>query len=371
MAMPPVPDNDLQEAVDLIARFDGNVALAAQSIGVSRTTLQRRMYSARTRGIEPQQKQPARKFQKVSSINLEKEEDELTPFSIPHAPQVASVDGPKWELVSRKDNTYCFGAMGDLHAASKYCRWEVREDLMRRAEKAGAQCIFDTGNWIDGEKPFNRYDIEVSGLDNQVKLLAKNYPKVSIPTYAVTGDDHEGWFIRSEGIDVGRYCEMIMQGAGHKWHDLGYMEADIVLRNANSGATSILRVVHPGGGSAYATSYRPQKIIESYEGGEKPAVVLFGHYHKLDCNNIRNVWCVQTGTQEDQTPFMRKKSLEAHVGGAIIEMEQDPETGAIVSFKPELRRYFNRAHYTNRGLANNRWSGHGTINPIPRRAGQR
>jgi hypothetical protein len=148
------------------------------------------------------------------------------------------------------------------------------------------------------------------------------------------------------------------------------MEADVILENANSGAFSILRVVHPGGGSAYATSYRPQKIIESYEGGEKPAVAFFGHYHKLDAGNIRNVWTCQTGTQQDQTPFMRKKSLEAHVGGAIVEMEQDPKTGAIVAFRPWLRRYFNQRYYVSSGMANDRWSGHGEVAMVPRQAGQ-
>src|SRR6185312_357962 len=69
---------------------------------------------------------------------------------------------------------------------------------------------------------------------------------------------------------------------------------------------------------------------------------------------------------QDQTPFMRKKSLEAHVGGAIIEIEQDPKTGAIVSFRPELRRYFNRAYYVAEGRANNRWSGHGKVDMVPR-----
>jgi hypothetical protein len=80
------------------------------------------------------------------------------------------------------------------------------------------------------------------------------------------------------------------------------------LRNANSGKATTMAVCHPGGGSAYALSYSIQKIIESLEGGEKPAVGLYGHYHKLWAGNIRNVWCVQTGCQEDQTPFMRKSA---------------------------------------------------------------
>jgi hypothetical protein len=355
MTTPPVSDAVIKKRLAVLERCGGNQIQAAEILKVSRYTVQQTLRQAHSRGlIEPTKPAP---------------EPEPSPFAIEHAPQIASVDGAKWVMPSTKDNKFIFGAMGDLHAASKYTRWEVREELMRRAVDAGATCVFDTGNWIDGEANFNRYDIEAVGCDNQVNILARNYPKVGIPTFAVTGDDHEGWYIRREGIDIGRYCESVMRDAGHDWHNLGYMEADIVLQNANSGKTAILRVTHPGGGSAYAISYRPQKIIESYEGGEKPAVALFGHYHKLDAGNIRNVWFGQTGCQQDQTPFMRKKSIEAHVGGLVIELEQDPETGAIVGFKPDMRRYFNRKHYVAKGLANGRWSGHGKVAMIPRRAG--
>jgi hypothetical protein len=63
---------------------------------------------------------------------------------------------------------------------------------------------------------------------------------------------------------------------------------------------------------------------------------------------------------------MAKKSLEAHVGGVITELEQDPFTGAIIGFKPDVRRYFNREYYFQRGLGNNRWSSSGAITPAPR-----
>jgi hypothetical protein len=358
MAPPKLRDEVLKLTGETFARCGYNQLEAARALKITRSTLQHRLDCANLRGFIP-------------APPVKQSDPAPSPFAIEHAPRVGNVEGARWVITSDKNNRFTFGAMGDLHAASKYTRWEVREDLMNRASAAGASCIFDTGNWIDGEAQFNRYDVEAVGLDNQVAILAKNYPKVGIPTYAVTGDDHEGWYIRREGIDIGRYCQNTMRDAGHDWHNLGYMEADVVLKNANSGMTSIMRVVHPGGGTGYATSYRPQKIIESYEGGEKPAILLLGHYHKLDCNNIRNVWSVQTGCSQDQTPFMRKKSLEAHVGGAIVECEQDPKTGAIIAFKPELRRYFNRAYYVADGLANDRWSGHGKVTMIPRRSGQK
>jgi biotin operon repressor len=279
-----------------------------------------------------------------------------------HAPEAGYVKGPAVEILSRQDNTFVLGAMGDLHAGSRYCRWDARADLVARCEARGAQAIIDTGNWIDGEASFNRYDLEAVGLAAQCKLLAERHPKTKLPIYAVAGDDHEGWYEGREGIDVGWYAEKTMREAGHDWTDLGYMESHVRLVNANSGKSAIAAVVHPGGGSAYALSYRPQKIIESYEGGEKPAVVFFGHYHKLDAGNIRNVWYGQTACCQDQTPFMRKKSIEAHVGGLIATLEQDPRTGAIVGFDAGMIRYFNRAYYD----AGRRWSRHGDVGQPPR-----
>lgn len=291
---------------------------------------------------------------KTKGINVHRLGDN---FEIVAIHQAAFEKGTAIKLVSRPDNTFLFGASGDLHAASKYARYDVRHDLYRQFVEAGAQCNFDTGNWIDGEARFNTYDIEAHGIDAQCRLLAENHPKYDgFHTYAVWGDDHEGWLAQREGMNVGKYNEAIMQEYGHEWTDLGFMEAHVELVNYNTGKSSMMAVVHPGGGSSYALSYSIQKIIESLEGGEKPAVGLYGHYHKIWSGIIRNVWVVQTGCCQDQTPFMRKKRLEAHVGGALVGLEQDPETGAILSMTPKLIRYFNKGYYEGR------WSKHDAVN---------
>lgn len=287
-------------------------------------------------------------------------------FRVARETQPAWTNGPAIDIISRADNTFLLGACGDHHIGSKYHREDVSRELYRRYSDAKVQAVFHTGNWIDGEASFNRYDLLAHGLDAQCRLMAELYPMADFATYAVTGDDHEGWYAQREGINVGKYAEGIMQDAGHQWRDIGYMEAHIRLVNANTGKAAILAVVHPGGGSAYAISYKPQKIIESYEGGEKPAVALYGHYHKLDAGLVRSVWYGQTGTCQDQTPFMRKKSLEAHVGGLMIHLEQDPITGAITGYTPSLWRFFNRDYYTKAGDANGRWSKYGGVKPMPR-----
>lgn len=158
-----------------------------------------------------------------------------------------------------------------------------------------------------------------------------------------------------EGLDIGKHAERIMREAGREdWHNLGYMEAFVSLRHRKTSRTSQLLVMHPGVGSAYSVSYRPQKIVESFSGGSKPAVLLIGHYHKLSQNLIRNVWALQTGTQQDQTPFMRKKGIDAHVGGGICRLKQDMH-GAIVACQVEFFSYFDRGYY------NNRWNYAGPV----------
>lgn len=284
-------------------------------------------------------------------------------WSIEKETRPAFLHGDLPTYVSRPDNTFVFGATSDNHLGSKYERLDVLNDLYDRFAARGVDRVFNAGNWIDGEARFNKFDIHTHGMEGQMEYLAANYPsRPGITTYAVAGDDHEGWYGQREGVDVGKYAENVMRRRGRTdWVNLGYMEAHIRLVNANTGKSQILACVHPGGGSSYALSYSIQKIIESLDGGEKPAVGLYGHYHKLWAGNIRNVWCLQTGCTEDQTPFMRKKKLEAHVGGAIVELEQDPETGAIVGFTPKLIRYFNKGYY------NNRWN-HGGGVELPARS---
>lgn len=261
------------------------------------------------------------------------------------------------EYTSRPDGTYKFGFTSDNHLCSKYARLDVLNDLYDQFAAQGVDRVLNAGNWIDGEARFNMHDLLVHGMDAQLRYLAEHYPKrPGITTYAVAGDDHEGWYCQREGVDVGRYAQNVMREAGRTdWVDMGYMECFIRLRHAGSGASTMAHLMHPGGGSSYAISYTGQKIVEGYDGGEKPAVLLIGHYHKLAYNIVRNVHVIQTGTTEDQTPFMRKKKLAAHVGGGICELKQDERTGAITSCKVEFFNFFVRGYY------NDRWSMSGEV----------
>lgn len=275
----------------------------------------------------------------------------------------------RFSMTSTKDNRFEFGFVTDNHLGSKYERLDVLNDLYDRFAEAGITVVLNGGNWIDGEHRFNRHELLVHGMDAQCAYLAKHYPKRDgITTYFVAGDDHEGWYAQREGVDIGRYAENKFREIGRTdARYLGYIEADIPFVNANSGERVLVRLVHPGGGSAYALSYAMQKYVEALEGGDKPAAVLNGHYHKQEIFNYRNVWIIQGGCTKDQDSFMRKKKIEAHVGGVKVSFLQDPSTGALIECNG-MFRYFNRDYAGDYGRGE-RWNLAGDVKMMKRTLG--
>lgn len=240
-----------------------------------------------------------------------------------------------------------FGVVADMHLCSKSERLDVLQAAYDEFERQGIDTVFCPGNYIDGECRFNTHELLAHGIADQCQHAIDHWPsKPGIKTYYVDGDDHEGWYHQREGIEFGRYLMMEAQAQGRD--DLvymGYMEADFELKAPNGSA--IVKVIHAGGGSSYAYSYASQKLVESFQGGEKPAVCIIGHYHKSEYCYPRNVHCVQAGCMQDQTMFMRKRKLAAHVGFCIIKLQQDVN-GSITRFCPEFYPFFDRGYYLKR-----------------------
>jgi hypothetical protein len=217
---------------------------------------------------------------------------------------------------------YRFGVTGDNHLCSRYERQDVLNALYDLFEAEGITRVFNTGNWIDGEARFNKHDLKVHGLDNQLNYWIDNYPqRPGVVTEYITGDDHEGWYTQREGINVGKYAERKARDAGREdLVFLGHMEADIILPAPNG--QTVVRVLHPGGGSAYAISYTSQKIVESYTGAEKPNILLDGHYHKAGYNYIRGVHVVQTacftGNTRIKTVEGYKRIKDIQIGDLVL-----------------------------------------------------
>ena len=101
----------------------------------------------------------------------------------------------------------------------------------------------------------------------------------------------------------------------------------------------ILELRHPWDGSAYALSYKMQKIIEAMEPDSKPNILAVGHYHKIEYLFHRNIHGFQTGCFQMQTPFTRGKNISVHLGGWIVTVEVDMN-GTIKKIIPELVPFY-------------------------------
>lgn len=239
-----------------------------------------------------------------------------------------------------------FGFCSDNHLCNQNSREDVLNALYDIFQDEGIRVVYNAGNWIDGEFRWNQNEIFVRGCTNQLKYCAKNYPyREGIITKLIAGDDHEGWYVQREGINVGSYLVNHRRELGmDDFQYLGYAEADTLLSDPDQKHKSYLRTVHPGGGSAYATSYTMQKLVESYQGGEKPTIIIAGHYHKMDYSIPREVHCIQTGTTSDQTLFMRKNKIQAMVGGGTVEARLASD-GTINRVKVEYITFYDRSFY--------------------------
>jgi hypothetical protein len=256
-------------------------------------------------------------------------------------------DEERIDISKFKGKQIRIGLTADNHLCSKYYRADVLNALYDIWAEQGITEVYQCGNMIDGEFRFNKHDLCVPpGVEQQVDFFIKNWPKrEGITTRFVCGDDHEGWYTQAVGADVGK---MIMRAAEQEGRDdldyLGYMEHDVIFEA--KGGKCKMRVIHAGGGTAYALSYSVQKIVESYQGGEKPNILLVGHFHKAEYSYPREVHVVQAGCTQDQTPFMRKKRLQAMVGGWTISFTID-SNGIVHDFMPQFHAFYDRQFYRN------------------------
>ena len=231
-----------------------------------------------------------------------------------------------------------FGVISDTHMGSIYEHQDVLNLAYKVFKKEGIEKVYHAGDLCDGEGMWHghAYEIHTAGADAQVKLCVEKYPKFKgVTTYFISGS-HDLSFFKRAGVDIGNLI-------ASKRKDLVYLgqeEADIWVK-ARKGKV-IMRLSHPGGGSAYSISYHPQKYIESLSGGQKPNILLIGHYHKafyLPC--YRNVFTLLAGTIEGQTGFMRRKNLAAHMGFWIVEFRIDKD-GSVMRFQPEFFAHYEK-----------------------------
>lgn len=215
-------------------------------------------------------------------------------------------------------NVIRFGIASDMHFGSMYTKVTALKAFYQRCADEGINLVLCAGDVLAGWNVYKGQEFELRpdarSWVEQRDVFLQEMPQIEgVTTVFITGN-HDLSFKKLVGMNVGDE----LQVRRSDWKYVGADIADVVL-TAPDGFAFKVRLLHPGGGTAYALSYHAQRIIESISGGQKPDLVVIGHYHKsLFIPQYRNVAAILAGCFEAQTPFMIRRSIAAHIGGWIV-----------------------------------------------------
>ncbi len=207
------------------------------------------------------------------------------------------------------------GIVGDTHLNSHFENLPFLHALYREFKTAGCDFVIQTGDLTDGEHmhPGHEYEIKEHGIDRVMDYVIQNYPDSGLITKFI-GGNHDESYIKRSGADI---CKLIAR----ERKDMQYLGSNrgTVLIGDEKNPTRI-DIVHPGGGSAKALSYKTQKIVSEIEPADKPQILVLGHYHKFDYLLYRNVHVYQAGTTQSQSDWMARMNLLSHLAGWLVDV---------------------------------------------------
>lgn len=217
--------------------------------------------------------------------------------------------------------------VSDTHFGNIHQQLHLLNKIYEEAYNRGITTVLHCGDMVDGNYP-NRPEQPrqqfLHGFDEQAGYVVDMYPKVEgITTKYILGSHDESHYKNGQAT-VSKWISSCRD-------DMVYLGQDTAEIKIN-GVKIVLD--HPGGGSANALSYKPQKRIEILESGSKPKILLIGHYHKSYSFVYRNVRGIEVPSLCDKTQFQQKQGLLNYVGAYFLDIYSDNK-GNIEYFEAE------------------------------------
>ena len=217
--------------------------------------------------------------------------------------------------------------VSDTHFGNIHQQLHFLNEVYEEAYKRGISLVLHCGDLVDGNypnRPENPRQQFLHGFDEQIGYVVDMYPKVKgITTKFILGS-HDETHYKNDQATAGYWIPKVRPDLIY----LGQDSADLKVNNIR------ITMDHPGGGSSSSVSYQLQKRIELLESGNKPRILLTGHYHKSYAFVYRNVRGILVGSCCDETQFQHKKGLLNVVGAYFLDIYSD-KNGNIIYFEPE------------------------------------
>lgn len=202
--------------------------------------------------------------------------------------------------------------IGDTHIGSKYSRLDFLQKFYDFAKQEGVEYVIHAGDVIEG---VNVYPTQVSQLskftiDDQVEEVIKEYPK-GVKTLYICGNHGLKEYQKGKSIHPGKVISQ-------RRKDLKWI-GDFYARIRLDGSNIYIDVVHPTGNPAYAQSYKLQKYIERLPSGNKPNILLWGHFHTSLYMSYRNIHAFMVGCFQDANDLTARMGIYPVIGGWLVE----------------------------------------------------
>ena len=217
--------------------------------------------------------------------------------------------------------------VSDTHLGNIHQQLHLLNQIYQEAHNRGIKIVLHCGDLVDGnytnrpEQPRQQF---LHGFDEQAGYVVDMYPKVEgITTKYILGS-HDETHYKNGQATVSNWVSRCRD-------DMDYLGQDSAAITINGVK---IFMDHPGGGSAQALSYKPQKRIEILESDFKPKILLIGHYHKSYSFVYRNVRGIEVPCLCDKTQFQQKQGLSNAVGAYFLTIYSDSK-GNIQYFEPE------------------------------------
>lgn len=273
---------------------------ACQHFGIQETTYKREKRRAKKSGLIDD------KFDAIIKLT-----GKLSTKEINSIASGSKLEPRKTPIHNFKGKTFKFLAASDLHIGSNYTNYDNIAEMFDIAKKEKCEFATLSGDICEGMsgRPGHVYELTEIGYEQQKKRAIEILGQTNLKTYMIDGN-HDRWFIKSSGALIVKDICKELDHAEFVGHD----EADIIVNGIK------IRLWHGEDSSSYALSYRIQKLVESFTGGEKPNILLAGHVHKAIYCFERHIHCFSTGCIQSQSKWMRGKRIAAHTGFWIIEV---------------------------------------------------
>jgi predicted phosphodiesterase len=213
--------------------------------------------------------------------------------------------------ISGKSFYYLY--FSDTHIGHNAFKLNLYDKMLRVIKKEKPDFIVHAGDHLEGMsgRPGHIYELTHIGFQQQIEYCKELYKQIELPIYGIDGN-HDEWYENKNngGVIVGKELEQRLTN----YNNLGQDEGTLNINGIK------LYLYHGGDGTAYADSYKIQKLIESFTGGDKPDIIHSGHYHKSLYLFSRNIHGFESGTLMGQSRFMRGKKIRAHLGFGTVKV---------------------------------------------------